>query len=64
MSNNVKNNPAITAENAEGAAEAAAIELTHTDGENPYRPQRTTTRAFIRTRSRSRSSMRARPTRN
>lgn len=35
MSNNVKNNPAITAENAEGAAEAAAIELTHTDGENP-----------------------------
>ena len=35
MSNNVKNNPAITAENAAGAAEAAAIELTHTDGENP-----------------------------
>ena len=28
MSNNVKNNPAITAENAAGAAEAAALELT------------------------------------
>ena len=35
MSNNVKNNPAITAENAAGAAEAAALELTQTDGENP-----------------------------
>ena len=35
MSNNAKNNPAITAENAAGAAEAAALELTQTDGENP-----------------------------
>ena len=35
MSNNVKNNPAITAENAAGAAEAAALELTQTDGEKP-----------------------------
>ena len=35
MSNNVKNNPAITAENAAGAAEAAAIELTQTARENP-----------------------------
>lgn len=34
MSNNVKNNPAITAENAAGAVEAAALELTQTDGEN------------------------------
>lgn len=34
MSNNVKNNPAITAENAAGAAEAAALELTQTTGEN------------------------------
>ena len=35
MSNNAKNNPAITAENAAGAAEAAALELTQTAGENP-----------------------------
>ena len=35
MRNNVKNNPAITAENAAGAAEAAAIELTQTARENP-----------------------------
>lgn len=37
MSNNVKNNPAITAENAAGAVEAAALELTQTDGENTVR---------------------------